>query len=146
MQFNLSYTIWTKNLVHGLLQKKKKDLQSGLFFIYYKCIYNRSSRLMHQFWEMSTIFTFNSNPFRDVCLSSVRTQMVCWIKNSSKTVLIICCIKDLKSFCQLYKYTQPLLNALPPLAYMCSYTHIYEHIYTNGGRAFRRKGQEGFIL
>ena len=23
MQFNLSYTIWSKNLVHGLLQKKK---------------------------------------------------------------------------------------------------------------------------
>lgn len=34
-KFNLFYTIWTKILVHGLSikkKKKKKDLQSGLFF------------------------------------------------------------------------------------------------------------------
>lgn len=38
-KLNLSYTIWTKDLVHGLSFKKKKNyLQSGLFFIYYKCI------------------------------------------------------------------------------------------------------------
>ena len=34
-----------KNLVHGLLLKrKKKDFHSGLFFIYYKCIY----KILHQ--------------------------------------------------------------------------------------------------
>lgn len=38
MQFNLFYMILDQQLgTHGL-SIKKKDLQSGLFFIYYKCI------------------------------------------------------------------------------------------------------------
>lgn len=46
-KFNLSYTIWTKNLVHGLSfkkKKKKKDLQSGFSSI--TNVYKRSSHQM----------------------------------------------------------------------------------------------------
>lgn len=39
--FNLSYTILTRNLVHGLqFKKKKKEMKTAIWFIsiYYKCI------------------------------------------------------------------------------------------------------------
>lgn len=34
-KFNLSYTIWTKNLVHGLSFKKEKKKGFAIWFIFY---------------------------------------------------------------------------------------------------------------
>lgn len=51
--FNLSYTILTRNLVHGLQFKKKKNnkKQTAICFIstYYKCI----KKILHQMLLMA---------------------------------------------------------------------------------------------
>ena len=57
IQFNLTTQFGPKNLVHGLLLKrKKKGFQSGLFFIYYKCIY----KILHQILLKYTAWTLRN--------------------------------------------------------------------------------------